>query len=126
MLKQILGAKMGQIIFHITKHQQWELAKSVGFYRGDTLDSEGFIYCSTPKQIIKVANALFHGQKGLVLLCIDSEKVRARIQYEGPEGGERYPHIYSPVNIDAIVRVLDFEPSNDGRFELPKEIGKIT
>ncbi|MBS7615775.1 DUF952 domain-containing protein [Candidatus Bathyarchaeota archaeon] len=107
------------IILHIAKQEQWEQAKGTGVYTGDTFESEGFIHCSTPKQIIKVANALFHGQKGLVLLVIDSDKVKSKILYEGVEGSERYPHIYGPLNIDAIVKVLKFEPKEDGTFKLP-------
>jgi uncharacterized protein (DUF952 family) len=109
------------LILHITTREQWERAKSTGAYRGDTLDSEGFIHCSTPAQVIPVANAFFRGQSGLVLLCIDSAKVQTEIRYEAPEPGgeEAYPHIYGPLNADAVVRVLAFEPGADGTFALP-------
>lgn len=110
------------IILHITQHDQWQQAKRSGFYRGDTLDSEGFIHCSTPQQIIKVANTFFKGEKGLVLLCIESDKIKAEIKYEGVEE-DYYPHIYGPLNIDAVIQVLDFEPGEDGKFELPGAIG---
>ncbi len=112
------------IILHITKREQWEQAKLTGVYRGDTLDSDGFIHCSTPQQVIEVANAFFHAQKGLVLLCITSERVRAEIRHESLEGGERFPHVYGPLNVDAVVKVLDFEPDEDGKFELPGEIAR--
>lgn len=111
------------IILHITKQEQWEAAKSTHLYRSDTLDSEGFIHCSTPPQVIKVANAFFSSQHGLVLLCIDSDKVHSEIRYEEAEGGERFPHIYGTLNTDAVVQVLDFEPTEDGLFELPAGIG---
>lgn len=114
------------LILHITKQEQWKQAKLAGIYRGDTLDSEGFIHCSTLRQIIKVANALFYTQKELILLCIDSDKVRAEIRYEGLKEREHYPHIYGPLNIDAVIKVLDFELGKDGEFELPKEIADIT
>ncbi|MFQ6101804.1 MAG: DUF952 domain-containing protein [Anaerolineae bacterium] len=110
------------LILHITKREQWERAESAGVYRGDTLDSEGFIHCSTPQQVIILANALFHAQKGLVLLCIASERVKAEIRYEGLEEGERFPHIYGPLNTDAVIEILEFEPGEDGKFELPGEI----
>ncbi|WP_017315019.1 DUF952 domain-containing protein [Mastigocladopsis repens] len=109
-------------ILHITQHEQWEQAKFVGTYRGDTLELEGFIHCSTPTQVIKVANDLFPKQKGLILLCIDSEKVQPDIRYEGVEGGEIFPHIYGALNIDAVFKVIDFEPGEDGLFTLPEEI----
>ncbi len=116
---------MGKVILHITKREQWEQAKQLGIYRSDTLDSEGFIHCSTPQQVIRVANILFHAQKGLVLLYIDSDKVQAEIRYEGVEGRERYPHIYGSLNIDAVIKEHNFEPDKDGMFKLPKEIGDI-
>ena len=112
------------IILHITQREQWEQAKLVQSYRGDTLD-EGFIHCSTPLQVIKVANSFFANQKGLILLCIDSDKVRAEVKYEGFEG-EHFPHIYGPLNLDAVFRVVDFEPGKDGNFELPLEIIDFT
>jgi uncharacterized protein (DUF952 family) len=109
-------------ILHITQDKQWKQAKVVGTYRGDTLDSEGFIHCSTPTQIIKVANTFFQNQKELVLLYIDSNKVKPEIRYEGVEDNELFPHIYGALNIDAVFKVIDFEHGEDGLFELPQEI----
>ncbi len=109
-------------ILHITKPEEWEQAKLVGMYRGDTLEFEGFIHCSTAKQVIKVANNFFHNQKGLVLLCIDSNKVKAEIRYEGVEGEELFPHVYGALNIDAVFKVVGFEAGEDGKFVLPQEV----
>jgi len=109
------------IILHITKREQWEKAKLKGVYRSDTLDLQGFIHCSTPQQIIKVANTLYHAQRELVLLCIDTNKVQSEIKYESVKSEELYPHIYGPLNTDAVVKVLDFEPTKNGKFVLPKE-----
>ena len=113
------------VILHIVKREQWEKAKSEGVYRGDTLDSQGFIHCSTIQQIVKVANALFLAQKGIVLLCIAANKVQSKIRYEGTESEELYPHIYGPLNVNAVVKVADFEPSKNGKFLLPKEITEM-
>ncbi len=109
------------IIFHITRSQQWEQAKQVQSYRGDTLDSEGFIHCSTLPQVLKSAKKFFVGQTGLLLLWIDSDKVQAEIKYEYA-AGENYPHIYGPLNVDAVLKVVEFEPGTDGKFELPEEL----
>jgi uncharacterized protein (DUF952 family) len=109
-------------IFHITQRQQWEQANLIGSYRGDTLDSEGFIHCSKATQIIKVANRFFPHQQGLILLAIDSNQVQAEIRYEVAEIGELFPHIYSALNIDAVYQVINFEPKKDGLFELPQEV----
>jgi uncharacterized protein (DUF952 family) len=110
------------IILHVTRREQWEKAKKEGIYRGETLDSQGFIHCSTPQQVVKVANVLFPSQKGLVLLYIAISKVHSEIRYESGGDEEFYPHIYGPLNIDAVVNVADFEPAKNGKFVLPKEI----
>ena len=113
-------------ILHIASRRQWERAKKVGVYTGDTLGVEGFIHASAPRQVLKVAERFFRGRKGLVLLVIDPEKVRPEIRHEAAGDGEEYPHIYGPLNVDAVVRALKFEPGGDGTFALPKEIGEIT
>lgn len=106
-------------IFHITTPQAWSQAVAAGSYRGDTLETEGFIHCSTRAQVTHVANARFHGRSGLVLLCIAPERVGSEIRYEPAEAGELFPHIYGPLNLDAVTTVLDFPPGADGRFVLP-------
>ncbi len=111
------------IILHITRKADWEQARAAGAYRGDTLASEGFIHCSTPGQVIQVANFLFSGQRDLALLVIDRDRVQAPIRDENLEGGESlFPHIYGPLNLDAVVEVLDFPSGADGRFRLPKAL----
>ena len=117
----ILRKDRVSVILHIVRREQWEKAKLEGVYRGDTLDSQGFIHCSTSKQIVKVANALFCAQKGLMLLYIDTTKVQSEIRYESAGSKELYPHIYGPLNIDAVIKVAPFEPVRNGRFKLPKE-----
>jgi uncharacterized protein (DUF952 family) len=110
-------------ILHITSADQWAAAQHAGAYRGDTLDSEGFIHCSTPQQVVAVAGARFHGQRGLVLLDIDTDRVIPEIRWEAAENGQQYPHIYGPLNPDAVVRVHEFPPEPDGSFTLPPAAG---
>ncbi len=73
-----------------------------------------------------MANFLFCGQTDLVLLCIDSRKVGADIRDENLEGGDNlFPHIYGPLNIDAVIKVLDFQPQANGTFVLPKALREM-
>ena len=109
-------------VFHITLAEQWEQARLKGAYRGDTLDSEGFIHCSTALQVIQIANTSFRGRSGLVLLCIHSGEVTAEIRHERAEGEECFPHIYGPLDVGAVFQVLELEPREDGTFQLPAEV----
>lgn len=113
------------LILHITSRTQWAGAKITGFYQADSLNSEGFIHCSTPEQVLGPANALYRGRKGLVLLCIDPNRVQAEIVYEDCyDTGQAFPHIYGSLNVDAVVNVVDFPPGEDGFFSLPAELNK--
>lgn len=111
---------LGPTLLHVTTAAEWEAAVREGVYRGDTLSTEGFLHASEPAQVIEVANRLFRGRTGLVLLLIDERRVRAPVVRENLEGGtERYPHLYGPLNLDAVRAVLPFRPAADGTFTLP-------
>jgi uncharacterized protein (DUF952 family) len=112
-------------ILHITPAAQWQQAEQAGIYHCDSLDLEGFIHCSTPEQVIAVANRFFCRQTGLLLLCINPEHVQAELRYDAIETGERFPHIYGALNLDAVVQVLPFEPDASGNFTLPAAIDHV-
>ncbi len=106
-------------IFHITRSDDWKNAIEEGAYRADTLASQGFIHCSTRAQVVTVANRFYRGQGGLVLLEIVPERVQPEIRWENLEGGaELFPHIYGPLNLEAVDRVIEFEPGEEGTFRL--------
>jgi uncharacterized protein (DUF952 family) len=118
------------MILHITTHKDWEKAQMEGEYSAHSLKSEGFIHCSTLKQTVDTANIFFRGQDGLALLCIDENKLKSECKYEYPTGGGHhdptvgnlFPHIYGPINISAVIKVVDFPTNESGFFILPKEI----
>jgi uncharacterized protein (DUF952 family) len=119
------GVSIGEAmnwILHITPRSHWQAAQQRGFYQADSLDTEGFIHCSTRAQVVWVANRFYQGQSDLVLLCIDPEKLNAELIYEEVEGNQRFPHLYGVLNLDAVVQVVDFQPNSEGRFELPEAI----
>jgi uncharacterized protein (DUF952 family) len=108
-----------EVIFHICSSALWAEAKH-SEYRCPSLESEGFIHCSTPDQVVEVANYLFRGNRSLILLAIDPGRVIPPIRYEDAGNGTLYPHIYGPLNPSAVIAVEPFEPGADGTFSLPK------
>ena len=113
------------IILHITQRQSWQSAQTVGAYRADSLDSEGFIHCSTTEQVVRVANSFYKGQSDLVLLCIETEQLQSPLKWEkpvpetDPHSSEVFPHIYGAINLEAVIKIVDFPPDADGAFSLP-------
>jgi uncharacterized protein (DUF952 family) len=120
-LERILVA----FIFHITPRADWESALELGEYRAASLESEGFIHCSTSDQLIAVANHFYHGQQGLTLLCIDTDALKSDWRFESASeplpgtANPDFPHIYGSINVDAVVKVVSFEPGPHGRFLVP-------
>jgi uncharacterized protein (DUF952 family) len=115
------------MILHITTQTEWEKARINGEYTSPSLDSDGFIHCSTLKQTVDTANIFFKGQNGLILLCIDEKKLKSVCKYEDPSGGGQhdpsvgklFPHIYGPINLSAVIKVVDFSADKNGFFVLP-------
>jgi uncharacterized protein (DUF952 family) len=108
------------MITHFTPRAHWEEMRESGSYRVPSLDAQGFIHCSTPEQVIPVANFIAKDWDDVVLLWIDEEKVTSPIVYENLEGGDKlFPHIYGPLNHDAVVKVSDFLRDEYGEYIVP-------
>lgn|SRR5487761_904780 len=109
------------VIYHIATRTDWERAVRDGEYttstRGRTLAQQGYIHASDAQQVAVVANFVYKGERDLVLLVIDPDRVRSRIQYDPvPDAPAPYPHIYGPLNTDAVIEVRPFAPDPDGEF----------
>ena len=111
------------IILHITTQDAWQTAVAIGEYHADSLVSEGFIHCSTAEQVLMPANQLYPGQTELILLTINPANLTAELIYEDCyETGHQFPHIYGPLNLDAVTGFIEFPPNPDGTFSLPDEL----
>lgn len=117
------------MICHITTRDAWEAAQAGPEFRSPEFDDIGFIHCSTPEQVVLVANAFFRGQSDLVMLVIDPARLKSPVRWEPPHTtgrvpafmhGSVYPHVYGPINLDAIARVVQLVPSDTGSFKLPQ------
>ena len=110
-------------IFHITTSSEWATAKSAGEYVPRDYEADGFIHCSYAPQLVSVANSMFHGQSGLVLLEIDRAAVGSEVVDENLSGGsELFPHIYGILPAAAVIRIHNFPSKEDGAFELPASV----
>jgi phosphopantothenoylcysteine decarboxylase/phosphopantothenate--cysteine ligase len=103
------------IIVHVCQHKDWQTAVASGIYRAASLSNEGFIHCSRPEQVLKVVNTFYSDLPNLVLLWIDPKVVQAETRWEIVDG-EEFPHIYGPLNINAVIAVGDLVPDDDGIY----------
>jgi len=107
------------MLLHIAHGEEWARAEESGLYHTGSLGEQGFIHCSHPHQVIKVANTVYRGQRGLILLHIDPDRLDSRVVEEDGGDGELYPHVYGPINVGAVVKVERLTPGMDGYFTRP-------
>ena len=115
-------AGVSGLIYHIATRADWERARADGEYTRSTVDKtlaeEGFIHASQAPQVAGTANKFYRDVPGdLVLLVIDTRRLRAEVRYEDVPGAELpFPHIYGPLNVDAVVDARPFAAGPDGTF----------
>jgi uncharacterized protein (DUF952 family) len=120
-------ATMGlSLIFHIATGSDWDAAVEAGDYRvstlGKTIAEVGFIHCSTAVQIQGVADRYYRGLANLVLLTIEADRLSSPLRFD-PAGSETYPHIYGPLNLDAVIQLTPLVIDADGRVRIPPSLG---
>jgi uncharacterized protein (DUF952 family) len=134
----------------VARHTAPAPLRGTGEYRAESVAREGMIHLSGIHQVLDVANRFYTGQHGLVILAVDASRLKAELKYEAPVhpaespenedfsrdkrlrdsddptdkplAGDLFPHLYGPLNFDAVVAVYDFEPDSSGKFSLPAEL----
>lgn len=103
------------MIFHIADHDRWQESRGTGAYtassRGLELADQGFIHLCTADQVSGVAARFYTDATNLVLLHIDEALLTAPLVYESVPGQPApFPHLFGPLNVDAVVNVEPFTP----------------
>ena len=99
-------------LFHLALARDWAAARAAGEYtvstRGRTLVEEGFIHASRADQWAGVRERFYADvTEPLVLLVIDPSRLTAQVREEAVPGlDETFPHIYGPIDLDAVVEVV--------------------
>jgi uncharacterized protein (DUF952 family) len=108
-------------ILHLAFADQWAAAQQAGSYRSSTRgksldDGATFIHASRPEQVAMVANFAYDDvTEPLCLLVIDTTRLVSALCDEDLEGsGMTFPHIYGPLNLDAVVDVRPYTRGADG------------
>ena len=115
-----LISKEIEMIYHITKPTIWNSGLSNGAYVPVEFEQDGFIHCSNEEQVLDVAGRYYTGQPGLLLLRIDPDRLTSKLVYENLVGGdELYPHIYGPLNLEAVNATAEFNMNSADEFVLP-------
>lgn len=107
------------ILFHVTTQEDWKQNQKGGLYRPESLEEEGFIHCSSGSQLEETANRIYGDKDQILLLVIDASRIREDVKYEKDvETGQKFPHIYAPLNVNAVIDKIEIHAEKDGTFKI--------
>jgi uncharacterized protein (DUF952 family) len=107
-----------RLIYHLVPQSTWKQAEFAP-YRAASLESEGFIHCSNRNQLAWAANRFYANESELLVLSLDVARLTSPVRDEDPGCGEQFPHIYGPINPEAVVQVEELLRGADGRWMVP-------
>jgi uncharacterized protein len=105
------------MIYHIVTESDLRARLRGGVYSPASLHEEGFVHCAFEPSVIAVANDYFAGAAGpLLLLVIDPGRLAAETRTEAAApiagggashlaGAAQFPHVYGPIDRQAIIGV---------------------
>lgn len=108
-------------IFHLVPDEEWQATSGAEAYSPPSLSKEGFIHFSEQRQLLRSAEKYFKGRDDLLIICVDASKLQAELRFD-PVEQDRFPHLYGPLNFDAVEAVVAFARGADGKFLLPDEL----
>ncbi len=117
---------MARLILHITTGPEWAAAQDAGEYRAPSLETEGFIHCSTPAQVVHVGDWFYREIPDLLLLCVDPAALESPLLWEASTdafAGE-FPHVYGPIALASVVAAVPWTRGENG-FEVPAEVHEL-
>lgn len=91
------------MIYHIIDVDFWLEVKEQDYFRTNSLDGGGFIHFSKLHQVEEIAEFQDRDADNTLVLEVDEDKLESKLKYEGDK--EEFPHLYGPLNLDAVVSV---------------------
>jgi uncharacterized protein (DUF952 family) len=112
-----------QLIYKITPRIAWEQAVAKGRFDGAPIDiQDGFIHFSTAGQVAETAAKHFSGQTDLLLVAVEPRSLADTLKWEKSRGDALFPHLYSSLQIEAVVWSRPMPMQNDGNHSIPLDI----
>ena len=108
-------------IYLLMTSAEIESARRSGTWAPASLPTEGFIHASPYEQLERVANKHYRSAIDVHVVQVSVERLTSEQRWE-PAAGSLYPHIYGPLNFEAVVLVVATERHADGSFRIPPEM----
>jgi uncharacterized protein (DUF952 family) len=114
---------MATLVYKICPEKLWRAAEAAGRFDGAPVDrADGFIHFSTAEQVRETAWRHFAGARDLLLIAVDAAALGEKLQFEPSRGGALFPHLYGPLDLSAVWKVLPLPLGPDGAHLFPPDI----
>ena len=91
-----------------------------GSFAGAPVDlADGYVHMSTAAQLEETVARHFAGQDDLHVAAVDLAALGEDVRWEASRGGALFPHLYSPLSLDAVLAYGRLDRDEDGRIRLP-------
>ncbi len=107
-------------IYLLSGSEEHNRSLATGELVRDSIQDEGFIHASPADQLDRVANKYYTKVVEPRVLIVDRTRIKAEVKWEPATGG-LYPHIFGPLNMDAVVKVQTIALGDDGKFGIKVE-----
>lgn len=116
------------LILHCARKADWDAARALPDYGRTMCERGGFIHCSPVCYFWRVAPNFRSDPDERILLLIDPARLASEIRWEdGGDGAIRlYPHVFGPINREAIVATLPYLRDAGGDWIRNPELADIT
>jgi len=104
-------------IYLLSSQAEYQQALDDGTLVRDSLEKEGFIHASPKSQLNRIANKYYKEKSSPLILMADKNLILAQVKWEPATGG-LYPHIYGPLNINAVTKVEKISLTENGNFHI--------
>jgi uncharacterized protein (DUF952 family) len=112
-----------QFIYKVASRSAFAAARPSGAFRGMPVDeADGYMHFSTAAQLPETLRRHFAGEADLVLLAVPAEAVGAGLRWEPSRGGELFPHLYAPLDLEAVAWWAPLAVAADGGCALPEAV----
>jgi uncharacterized protein (DUF952 family)/ribosomal protein S18 acetylase RimI-like enzyme len=119
-------AVVEEMLLHLIGPAEWRRALSDGAVRPPSLASVGFVHLSTPDQVHLPAQALYPGRRDMVLLVVDPARLTDPVRFEAgmptDPASMRFPHLYGPLPVSAVVAVVPYRPPAEVTLPGPRDV----
>ena len=111
------ASREARIAYHLAPTDVWEHQKIAGSYVPEAFETDGFIHATHGLEKLKwVANEFYTtDERAHTVLVIDTSALASPLRYDDDE--QLFPHIYGPLNVEAVVDELPVHRGDNGAFE---------